>query len=104
MAIEDIKGYQPHTADKVETVNKIKDAENILGTLYSNLLSSIHEEMQEVRRKALINCEDKDAEHDAFTKLNELGIRYEQVKVAIQKLKESSMWACRAVFRPDEKY
>lgn len=30
MAIDDIKGYKPHTDKKVETVNRIKDAENAL--------------------------------------------------------------------------
>ena len=37
MAIDDIKGYKPHTDKKVETVNRIKDAENALGAILEDI-------------------------------------------------------------------
>lgn len=81
MAIEDIKGYKPHTDDKVNKVNAIKDAEIRLGLIFDSLLE------------------------DALTESTSDGLAAVScLSTAKEKLKEASMWACRAVFRPEEKY
>ncbi|WP_459567125.1 Acb2/Tad1 domain-containing protein, partial [Enterobacter hormaechei] len=36
--------------------------------------------------------------------LDEVLERIHQIQLAKDRLKEASMWACRAVFQPDEKY
>lgn len=33
MAIEDVNGYKPHTDEKVQKVNQIKDVENAMGAI-----------------------------------------------------------------------
>lgn len=91
MAIEDIKGYKPHTDDKISKVNAIKDAEIALGKLLSELETELSDQYS--------------AAYDQEVKvLDELMERVHQVSVAKERLKEVSMWACRAVFRPEEKY
>ncbi|ATN93085.1 hypothetical protein CPT_Melville_111 [Salmonella phage Melville] len=35
--IEDIKGYKPHTDDKITVVNEIKEIELVLGTLFKRI-------------------------------------------------------------------
>ncbi|WPJ49579.1 hypothetical protein RCIP0021_00152 [Klebsiella phage RCIP0021] len=89
MAIDDIKGYKPHTDKKVETVNRIKDAENALGAI----LEDIEQRLSNSDIDSLIEEE-----------LDEVLERIHQIQLAKDRLKESSMWACRAVFQPDEKY
>lgn len=89
MAISDIKGYKPHTDKKVETVNRIKDAENALGAI----LEDIEQRLSNSDIDSLIEEE-----------LDEVLERIHQVQLAKDRLKEASMWACRAVFQPDEKY
>lgn len=81
--IEDIKGYKPHTDEKIGKVNAIKDAEVRLGLIFS----AIEEEL-------LNSPWHPDASPEALN----------QILTAKQKLKEASMWACRAVFQPEEKY
>ncbi|AEX26565.1 hypothetical protein BL02_84 [Klebsiella phage BL02] len=89
MAIDDIKGYKPHTDKKVETVNRIKDAENALGAI----LEDIEQRLSNSDIDSLIEEE-----------LDEVLERIHQIQLAKDRLKEASMWACRAVFQPDEKY
>ena len=89
MAISDIKGYKPHTDKKVETVNRIKDAENALGAI----LEDIEQRLSNSDIDSLIEEE-----------LDEVLERIHQSQLAKDRLKEASMWACRAVFQPDEKY
>lgn len=81
--IEDIKGYKPHTDDKISKVNAIKDAEVRLGLIFD----ALYDEFWEV----LNNCEDYE-----FAKNYAESI--DQLTIAKTKLKEASMWACRAVF------
>ncbi|VEV89357.1 Phage protein [Yersinia phage fPS-65] len=87
--IEDIKGYKPHTDDKISKVNAIKDAEVRLGLIFDALYDEFWE--------ALDNCEDCEFAKNYSESLDQLAI-------AKTKLKEASMWACRAVFQPEEKY
>ncbi|QPB08913.1 hypothetical protein CPT_Metamorpho_176 [Klebsiella phage Metamorpho] len=91
MAVEDIKGYKPHTDEKIGKVNAIKDAEVRLGLIFSAL-----------EEEALANYQLSANESDQV--LDEAYERIDQIRMAKQKLKEASMWACRAVFRPEEKY
>lgn len=48
MSIEDIKGYRPHTEDKIGKVNAIKDAEVRMGLILDALLdeASAHKDGQ----------------------------------------------------------
>jgi len=89
--IEDIKGYKPHTVEKVSTVNLIKDAENALGAILNDL--------DEKFNHAYVTGADLPSDE-----LDNLFERVHQIRVAKDKLKEASMWACRAVFQPEEKY
>ena len=89
MAIADIKGYKPHTDKKAETVNRIKDAGNALGAI----LEDIEQRLSNSDIDSLIEEE-----------LDEVLERIHQIQLAKDRLKEASMWACRAVFQPDEKY
>ncbi|QQG32262.1 hypothetical protein CkP1_0127 [Citrobacter phage CkP1] len=89
MAVEDINGYKPHTDDKINKVNAIKDAEVRLGLIFS----AIEEEIEYQNSKA--------AQYFAEVP-HAQGL--EQIRLAKQKLKEASMWACRSVFQPEEKY
>lgn len=91
MSIEDIKGYKPHTDEKIGKVNAIKDAEVRLGLI----LSALDEELTE-KYTSGANL----SEHE----LDDFLSRIEQINIAKKKLKEASMWACRAVFQPEEKY
>ena len=88
MSIEDIKGYKPHTDDKIGKVNAIKDAEVRLGLIFSALEEEIDRKNAEAAQY--------------FAEGNSHAL--EQIRIAKQKLKEASMWACRAVFQPEEKY
>lgn len=88
MSIEDIKGYKPHTDDKIGKVNAIKDAEVRLGLILDALLD-----------EALATKVDQ-----THGQINEDLIAAAQLNLAKERLKEASMWACRAVFRPEEKY
>lgn len=91
MSIEDIKGYKPHTDEKVGKVNAIKDAEVRLGLIFKAL-----EEEYSVQysRSARLSEEELDV----------LLHRIDNITCAIKHLKEASMWACRSVFQPEEKY
>lgn len=91
MSIEDIKGYKPHTDEKIGKVNAIKDAEVRLGLIFTAL-----------EEEALINYQVSVNEPKQV--LDEAYERIAQIRAAKQKLKEASMWACRAVFCPEEKY
>lgn len=86
--IEDIKGYKPHTEDKIGKVNAIKDAEVRLGMILDALLD-----------EALATKIDQ-----AHEQINEDLLAAGYLNLAKERLKEASMWACRAVFRPEEKY
>lgn len=88
MSIEDIKGYKPHTDDKIGKVNAIKDAEVRLGLILDALLDETL----------------SSKEGQTHEQINEDLIAAGQLKLAKERLKEASMWACRAVFRPEEKY
>lgn len=88
MAVEDIKGYKPHTDEKIGKVNAIKDAEVRLGLMFS----AIEEQLRE------INHDQTDEEFASDMQA------LSAIVIAKERLKEASMWACRAVFRPEEKY
>ena len=88
MAVEDIKGYKPHTAEKINRVNAIKDAEVRLGLIFS----AIEDEL----REHVPGQSDEDFNSDVKA--------LSAIVLAKDRLKEASMWACRAVFRPEEKY
>lgn len=87
--IEDIKGYKPHTEEKIGKVNAIKDAEVRLGLIFDALYDEFWE--------AFDSCEDDELAKNYAESLD-------QLTIAKMKLKEASMWACRAVFQPEEKY
>ncbi|BAQ22772.1 hypothetical protein AU156_gp122 [Edwardsiella phage PEi20] len=91
MSIEDIKGYRPHTEDKIGKVNAIKDAEVRLGLIFKTL----DEELTEV----YVNSEGL-----SENELDQALSACDAMRIAKEKLKEASMWACRAVFQPEEKY
>lgn len=91
MSVEDIKGYRPHTDEKIGKVNAIKDAEVRLGLIFKAL-----EEEYSVQysRSAKMSEEELDS----------LLASIDSISQAIRHLKEASMWACRSVFQPEEKY
>ena len=91
--IEDIKGYKPHTDDKIGKVNAIKDAEVRLGLIFK----ALEEEYVEA-----FTCSGVDKMSDE--EFNLAHERLAQIRTAIERLKEASMWACRSVFQPEEKY
>ncbi|UYM28770.1 hypothetical protein [Serratia phage vB_SspM_LC53] len=91
MSIEDIKGYKPHTDEKISKVNKIKDLEIALGQVFTELETELSDEYS-------------NAYGWSTEVLDELLERTHQIQLAKERLKEASMWACRAVFRPEEKY
>jgi hypothetical protein len=91
--IEDIKGYKPHTDDKIGKVNAIKDAEVRLGLIFK-ALEEEHVKVYMDLDVDKISDEEFDLAHERIT----------QIRNAIQHLKEASMWACRSVFQPEEKY
>ena len=91
--IEDIKGYKPHTDDKTSKVNAIKDAEVRLGLIFK----ALEEEYVEA-----FTCSGVDKMSDE--EFNLTHERLAQIRTAIERLKEASMWACRSVFQPEEKY
>lgn len=88
MAVEDIKGYKPHTDIKINRVNAIKDAEVRLGLIFK----AIQDELMEY--------DETQSEQEFAADMESLSA----VNIAIERLKEASMWACRAVFQPEEKY
>ena len=91
--IEDIKGYKPHTDAKIGKVNAIKDAEVRLGLIFK-ALEEEHVEAYMVLDTDSMCEEEFDLAHS----------RIAQIRTAIERLKEASMWACRSVFQPEEKY
>uniref|UniRef100_A0AB38Z2G0 Acb2/Tad1 hairpin domain-containing protein n=1 Tax=Escherichia phage fDHCT2 TaxID=3075956 RepID=A0AB38Z2G0_9CAUD len=91
--IEDIKGYKPHTDDKIGKVNAIKDAEVRLGLMFKAL--------EEEHVTYYMNL---DTEEVSEQELDQAHERITQIRNAIDRLKEASMWACRSVFQPEEKY
>lgn len=91
MAIEDVKGYKPHTDEKIKTVNRIKSLEIELGKLFTE----IETELSDQYSKAF---------NEDVKVLDTLMDRVHQVSTAKDRLKEASMWACRAVFQPEESY
>ena len=91
--IEDIKGYKPHTDDKIGKVNAIKDAEIRLGLMFKAL--------EEEHVTYYMNL---DTEEVSEQELDQAHERITQIRTAIERLKEASMWACRSVFQPEEKY
>lgn len=93
--IEDIKGYKPHTEDKIGKVNAIKDAEIRLGLIFKAL-------DEEISAKIAAFTPEDTPESDAY--IDEQFERQRQLYIAKERLKEASMWACRAVFSPEEKY
>ncbi|ULA52349.1 hypothetical protein [Enterobacter phage vB-EclM_KMB19] len=93
MSIEDIKGYKPHTDEKIGKVNAIKDAEVRLGLIFK-ALEEEHVRVYMDLDVDKISDEEFDLAHERIT----------QIRNAIQHLKEASMWACRSVFQPEEKY
>lgn len=93
MSIEDIKGYKPHTDEKIGKVNAIKDAEVRLGLIFKAL--------EEEHVKVYMDLDVDKISDEEFDLAHE---RIIQIRNAIQHLKEASMWACRSVFQPEEKY
>lgn len=91
--IEDIKGYKPHTDDKIGKVNAIKDAEVRLGLIFKAL--------EDEHVTYYMNL---DTEEVSEQELDQAHERITQIRNAIDRLKEASMWACRSVFQPEEKY
>lgn len=92
--IEDIKGYKPHTDDKIGKVNAIKDAEVRLGLIFKALEEAAIEEYTHMSNQ----CSTTEEELDAILFASDC------LSKAKDRLKEASMWACRGVFRPEEKY
>ena len=92
--IEDIKGYKPHTDDKIGKVNAVKDAELRLGLIFKALEDEIIEEYNRLANK----CSTPEEELDAVLFASDC------LSKAKDRLKEASMQACRGVFRPEEKY
>ena len=45
-----------------------------------------------------------DTEEVSEQELDQAHERITQIRNAIDRLKEASMWACRSVFQPEEKY
>ena len=88
MAIEDIKGYKPHTEVKIGIVNAIKDAEVRLGLIFK----AIQDDLKEY--------DETQSDQEFAADMESLAA----IGIAIERLKEASMWACRAVFQPEEKY
>lgn len=91
--IEDIKGYKPHTDAKIGKVNAIKDAEVRLGLIFK-ALEKEHVDAYMALDVDKMSEEEFDLAHTRIT----------QIRAAIERLKEASMWACRSVFQPEEKY
>ncbi|ADO19460.1 hypothetical protein [Escherichia phage vB_EcoM-E33] len=91
--IEDIKGYKPHTDDKIGKVNAIKDAEVRLGLMFKAL-----------EEEHVTHYMNLDTEEVSEQELDQAHERITQIRNAIDRLKEASMWACRSVFQPEEKY
>ncbi len=91
--IEDIKGYKPHTDDKIGKVNAIKDAEVRLELMFKAL--------EDEHVTYYMNL---DTEEVSEQELDQAHERITQIRNAIDRLKEASMWACRSVFQPEEKY
>ncbi|BBC78179.1 Hypothetical protein KNT65_gp131 [Escherichia phage EcS1] len=89
--IEDIKGYKPHTNKKIETVNRIKSLEVELGALFTEIETELSDQYSK-------------AYNEDVKVLDDLMDRVHQVSTAKERLKEASMWACRAVFQPVESY
>ncbi|UPW42483.1 hypothetical protein EBPHNEJP_00185 [Salmonella phage CF-SP2] len=92
--IEDIKGYKPHTDDKITVVNEIKEIELVLGTLFKRIEKS--------HADYYIGLASED--NVSNSELDEATARVSQIRLAKERLKEASMWACRSVFQPEEKY
>jgi hypothetical protein len=92
--IEDIKGYKPHTDEKITVVNEIKEIELALGTLFKRI--------EKVHVDYYIGLGSEDNVSDS--ELDEAHERVSQIRLAKERLKEASMWACRSVFQPEEKY
>lgn len=92
--IEDIKGYKPHTDDKIGKVNAIKDAEVRLGLIFKALEDEIIEEYNRLANSS--STPEEELEPVLFAS--------DCLSKAKDRLKEASMWACRGVFRPEEKY
>lgn len=93
MSIEDIKGYKPHSKEKIDKVNRIKAAEIALGEIFKELEEEYSSDYA-VSDDTMFSSEELDAMLE----------RIHQMQLAKDRLKEASMWACRAVFQPDEKY
>lgn len=93
MAIEDVQGYKPHSKEKIDKVNRIKAAEIALGEILNELDSEYSSDYAV-------------SDTDSFTteELDAMIERINQIHLAKTRLKEASMWACRAVFQPEEKY
>lgn len=91
--IEDIKGYKPHSKEKIDKVNRIKEAEIALGEIFKELEEEYSSDYA-VSDDTMFSSEELDAMLE----------RVHQMQLAKDRLKEASMWACRAVFQPDEKY
>lgn len=93
MAIEDIQGYKPHSKEKIDKVNRIKAAEIALGEIFKELDEEYSSDYAV-------------SDTDSFTteELDAMLERIHQIQKAKDRLKEASMWACRAVFQPEEKY
>lgn len=93
MAIEDGQGYKPHSKEKIDKVNRIKAAEIALGEIFKELDEEYSSDYAV-------------SDTDSFTteELDAMLERVHQIQKAKDRLKEASMWACRAVFQPEEKY
>ena len=91
--IEDIKGYKPHSKEKIDKVNRIKEAEIALGEIFKELEEEYSSDYA-VSDDTMFSSEE----------LNAMLERVHQMQLAKDRLKEASMWACRAVFQPEEKY
>ena len=91
--IEDIKGYKPHSKEKIDKVNRIKEAEIALGEIFKELEEEYSSDYA-VSDDTMFSSEE----------LNAMLERVHQMQLAKDRLKEASMWACRAVFQPEENY
>lgn len=86
-----VSDHKPLDAEKVKKANVIKKAEAALGALYKAEIDLLFEKLN-LEETPIIS------EYEAISQ------RIHQLDIASDKLKESSMWACRAIFEPVETY
>lgn len=100
-----VKGYKQLSPEVVQLANEIKDAEQVLANLYNKVETKVNDEYQD-HFNEILNAKGVNGliEEDNKNMLDQLLQRPHQIQKAKDALKESSMWAVRAVFQPEESY